>query len=242
MIRGLAFAWSGRHLPLMSDAAWARWTEGARVLAQDRLGLRTMRTADGRHAVKEFGLRRVLSSAVLHPYAMRFAENCAECAHRGIAAPRVTGLWRRREPAVHVVVYEWREGCELREALKGDDAPAIMTSFGRFLAQMHDAGADFGAGHLGNFLVETDGTISLLDCVDVTFSEGPLEDRRRGKMLFYAMTRYPEDDALLRTHAAALARGYFGATRMNAAQRQVAWDCMPCAFTSATGLQSPPQL
>lgn len=208
MIRSLAFRWSGRHLAPLSDEAWRSWTEGARVLAQDLQGLRTMRTRDGAHVVKEFGLRRALSSATLRPYAQRFADHCAEAARRGLSAPEVEGLWKRHEPQVHVVIYRWREGRELREALKGEDAAALMERFGRFMAAMHAAGADFRAGHLGNFLVAADGTIALLDCVDLSFSNRPLSATRRQQALQRSMSRYEEDRALHDAHAAAFAKGY----------------------------------
>jgi hypothetical protein len=212
-LRRLAFAWSGRHLPVMSDEAWQRWSAGATELARDRAGFRTLRSADGAHAIKELGLRRVLSSAVLRPYAVRFAVNAAELLRRGIGAPEVVGLWRRRDGSAHVVAYRWREGREVR-AVAASGGDALCESFGRFLARLHAAGAEFRSGHLGNVLVEPAGTFALIDCVDVRWPGRPVSLAERAA----ALARCAEDEAVVRAHGAALLRGYLDEARLPAAE------------------------
>lgn len=237
---GLAIRWSGRHLPALEESAYQRWIDGATELARDRHGARTLRTADGGRVIKEFRQARILTSATWSPYALRFAEACALAARRGIAAPDVEGAWRLPSRALHVVAYGWREGADLRDALGAGGADALLERFGGFLARMHDAGGDFRAGHLGNYLVGADGSLSVLDCVDLRWRERPLDGQQRARAIFRACTRDRSDGELLERHAAAFLRGYFGASRMSDADRVTTWSCLPGALSERDGWTAPP--
>ena len=240
-LRALALRWSGRRLPVLSDAAWERWTAGAAELARDRSGHRTLRTADGAHAVKELGLRRVLSSAILHPYAERFAENAGELLRRGIDAPEVVGAWRRAGPEpIHVVVYRWREGRELRELSAAPDAGILFAELGRLLARLHEARADFRSGHLGNFLVQPGGTVAVIDCVDVRFRPWPLSAAERAGAALRILRRDASDASALLRHALPFLEGYFTTAQLGAAERAAAWSALPPELVGASKLSEAP--
>ncbi len=208
-LRALAFRVASRGLPALAPAEWDSLIDGADVLGCDGIGCRTMRTSGGDRVVKEFALRRTLSSGLLRPHALRFVRACAELARRQIAAPLAEGPWRVDALARHAVIYPWREGIEMRERLaSGTDAADAARAFGRFLARLHAAGVRFRSAHLGNFLATPDGACALLDCLDVSFREGPLGPGERGEMFEQALTRRPGDAALIERHAGPLLEAY----------------------------------
>lgn len=210
----LALAWrvSSHGLPRVTERAWDDWVRGARVLAEDRLGCRTMLAGDGAHVVKEIGLRRAMSSAVLRPYALRFAENASELLRRGVAAPEVVAVFRRDPERRHVVVYRFREGRELLATLREADAAAreaLLERFGRFVAELHAGGIEARALHFGNVLRCGDGSFALIDVVDVRFARRPMGARARERSLGYASRHSDEERAILAGGGmTALLRGY----------------------------------
>jgi hypothetical protein len=230
-LRDRAFAWSGRHLPAMHPDAWMRWTSGAAELARDARGRRTLRTADGAHVVKESGLNSLLSSALLHPYALRFATNASSLLALGIAAPEVVGAWRRTDAPLHVVIYAWREGRELRDAVSA----ASIEALGRLVARMHDAGIVFRSAHLGNFLVQPSGELAIIDCVDVRFLGRPLSPAERSADLVRMLHLRPEDRAAFTAHVRDLCVGYFASARLSPGDRLETWTRLPGEVTK-TGL------
>jgi tRNA A-37 threonylcarbamoyl transferase component Bud32 len=229
-LRALAHRWSGRHLPVLSDDAHRRWLDGASELARDRQGCRTLRTADGAHVVKELALKRVLSSALWRPYALRFAENAAALRDRGVGAPDVVGAWRLPSQPLHLVVYRWRDGVELRDALRdpASDRASLLARLGAFLARLHDAGATFRSAHLGNFIVGSDdGTLSVIDCVDVAIAERPLSPETRSSDLAAVTWRDDELRDLLGGSPGSFLRGYFANVTMAEAERWRTWTLLP---------------
>jgi tRNA A-37 threonylcarbamoyl transferase component Bud32 len=238
-LHSLGFRWSSRHLPVMSEQAWEETTGDASALARDERGDETLRSADGSTVIKVFRLKRLISSALWRPYALRFVENAAELARRGIAGPDVTGVWRRERVDRHLVTYRWREGRELRGALAAADAAPLAADFGRFLALMHERGAHFRTLHLGNVLVTPQG-FSLIDIVDVRCYAGPVPVAKRGHDVRHACAAYEEDAAALERHAAGFLRAYFGACTLDDGDRIEAWAGFPRRITTASGLDAPP--
>ena len=222
-LRAVAWRIMSRGLPRVTEQAWQERIRGARVLAEDRIGCRTMLTADGAHVVKELGLRRVLSSGVLRPYALRFAANASELLRRGVAAPEVVAVFRRDPERRHVVVYRFRQGRELLAALREADSrerDALLERFGAFVARLHEGGIDARALHFGNVLCGGDGSFALVDVVDVRFEPRPLRARARARALGYASLHSDEESAILADGGMqAVLRGYLGAARLREPER-----------------------
>lgn len=222
-----ALAWSGRRMPVLPSASWRELTEGARELARDRHGRRTLLTVSGETVVKEFGPARLLSSALLDPYACRFVRNARALRELGIGAPEAKGPWRLPDGTAHVATYDWREGRELREVVRGAGASAAVHGLGRFLARLHRAGADFRAGHFGNFVVDPAGEFSVIDCVDVRFHDRALKPRVRARALMRLLHREDADRDVLIAFPLPLCAGYFGAAGMSEDEALETWIHLP---------------
>lgn len=170
--------------------------EGAEVLEADRSGDKVLRLGDGT-VFKLFRRKRLLTSAALYPYAVRFADNCALLAKRGIPCPQVLSVYRIKPLASHAVHYEPLPGITLREALKKSANPeALRKQLGHFLATLHDKGIYFRSAHLGNIILTPDNQLGLIDCADLRAYKRPLRRDLRVRN-FKHVLRLEQDRALL---------------------------------------------
>ncbi len=189
-----------------------RWTQaqfdqlaaGAKPLSADEHGVKVLLTPDGR-VIKLFRRKRLLSSALLRPYAKRFAFAARELAARLIPTTRVDTLARVPSMRRDIVVYQRLPGISLREALSnGQDADRqrLMRALAQLLATLHERGVYFRAAHFGNFLAHEQPpgtmTLTLIDVSETRFRGSALPPAMRARN-FRPLTRYPEDLAALKT-------------------------------------------
>jgi hypothetical protein len=185
----------------MSRAEYDDLSRGAAVLSADEHGAKVLLRGDG-SVVKLFRRKRLLSSALLRPYARRFARASVELARRGIAAAVVDRCARVPSIRRDLVVYRRLEGTPLRAALAqgGADHQRLLLALARFLARLHGRGVYFRAAHFGNILVcHTDAGdigLALIDISETQFRSGPLSPALRARN-FRPLTRYPEDLAAM---------------------------------------------
>ena len=168
---------------------------GAEVLLTDRDGPKVYRTPDG-EIVKLLRIKRVISSNLLVPHAVRFQRNAGKLAAAGIACPQVRLAARVPHLNRQVVVYRELPGTSLRSALEaatGENAALLVRATGAFIASLHERGVYFRSIHFGNILVTSDEPgFALIDFLDLKMMGRPLSLQRRirnGKPIF----RYRED-------------------------------------------------
>jgi tRNA A-37 threonylcarbamoyl transferase component Bud32 len=100
----------------------------------------------------------------------------------------------------------------LRQALQGASTAtqrqALVKSFGRFMAQLHERGVYFRSLHLGNVLVLENGELGLIDVADLYIYPSSLRHALRQRNLRHVQ-RYNEDRGwLFEQHLEALLEGY----------------------------------
>lgn len=159
-----------RTLKTLTQQDYFAMREGAAVLEFDHFGDKVLRLADG-SMLKLFRRKRLLSSALLYPYARRFAHNAAALDRAGIPVPTVLAVLRAPELARDLVHYTPLAGTTLRELARRGLAPEekrrLRDELTRFIVQLHDRGIYFRSLHLGNVVVTPDGRFGLIDFADL---------------------------------------------------------------------------
>jgi tRNA A-37 threonylcarbamoyl transferase component Bud32 len=134
----------------------------AQVIEADGHGEKVLRLADGTF-LKLFRRKRLVSSALLYPYAKRFADNIEALKSRGIACPSVIGVYRIAMLQRDLVHYAPLQGKTLRQIDDPTERLALRARFGAFVAELHNKGIYFRSLHLGNVVLGENGVLGLID-------------------------------------------------------------------------------
>ncbi len=150
----------------LEQEEYRRLVEKAVPLARDAYGVKVWQLPDGR-ILKLFRTKRLLSSARLRPYHLRFARNARRLAGRGFLVPEVE--WLCRVPHIHRqgVLYRRLSGRPLSELL--GERPELAGELARLLARLHEKGVYFRSVHPGNVLLCDGGRLGLIDLQDIRF-------------------------------------------------------------------------
>lgn len=182
----------------------------ARVIEADGHGPKVLRTPGG-SVLKVFRRKRLLSSALWSPYALRFARNATALRARGVASVEVRLVWHCPARARHMVAYAFLDGHSVRDrVVSGAMDAAAWANLGAFVARLHARGVYFRSLHPGNVLVLDNGDFGLIDVADMTVRAGALPARLRRRNFRPLLA-----DPLLRSEPAfeALLAAYLDATR-----------------------------
>lgn len=185
----------------------------SKVLMKDRHGVKVIATPEGL-IMKLFRRKRLLSSALWNPYALRFSRNAARLTELGIPTVEVTGVWRISSLKRHIVAYRRLEGECFRDL---DKTQARMENLAAFVAQLHQKGVFFRSIHFGNILELPDGRFALIDMADLTFRKRPLTAGERLRNLGH-LAKYDVDRRALQD---------FGIERFITLYRQAAGGTAP---------------
>lgn len=144
--------------------------KGAEVLEADCYGEKVFRLTDGT-ILKLFRRKRLLSSAILYPYARRFVANASALARLGVPVPHVLRLARIPSIGRDAVHYEPLAGITLRELARKELDPMrkkdLLAAFTRFVIGLHDKGVYFRSLHIGNVVLTPDDKLGLIDFSDL---------------------------------------------------------------------------
>ena len=180
----------------MEHSAYLALRENATVLEADGSGDKVLLLEDGT-ILKLFRRKRLISSALLFPYAQRFADNIDTLKKRGIPCPDVIATYRIASISRDAVRYTPLPGLTIRQVLKehGESAP-LRAELGTFIAHLHDRGVYFRSLHLGNVILTPESKLGLIDISDMKCQRGALSDSKRLRN-FQHLLRYKEDRAWL---------------------------------------------
>lgn len=166
----------------LSHERYLAMKENAEVLEADAFGEKVLRLDDGRF-LKLFRRKRLISSALLKPYAKRFVDNATLLADADIPCPTPLEIYRIPSISRDAVLYVPLPGLTLRQLRQTPDKcpPDVFGSLGRFVADLHEKGIYFRSLHLGNVVLTPDGRLGLIDISDLRHSRRPLSNfaRRR---------------------------------------------------------------
>lgn len=145
-------------------------SDGARVLEADPHGAKVLLLTDGT-ILKLFRRKRLISSAMLFPYATRFASNARKLARLGVPVPEVIDVLRIPELERDAVHYRPLPGVTLRqlaaESLPAERRKRLRDAFNRLVVLLHDNGVYFRSLHIGNVIVTADDRLGLIDFSDM---------------------------------------------------------------------------
>ena len=176
----------------MDHPTYLALREGAQVLEADGSGDKVLRLRDGL-MLKLFRRKRLLSSALLFPYAGRFERNAQALRDLGIPCPEVLATYRIASIERDAVYYRPLPGDTLRQLLDDQaQAQPLRRQLGQFVARLHEAGVYFRSLHLGNVVLTPDNQLGLIDIADLQHQRRALRDSQRERN-FHHMLRYPED-------------------------------------------------
>lgn len=185
-------------LPNKSQQEFDTLTEGATVLEEDGWGIKVLRLPNQR-ILKLFRRKRLFSSQLWAPHALRFQKNAETLLAKGIPTIEIEAAFSLPHINRQAVLYHELPGITLRQWLRDHEAAEtkpLVEQFGRFVAKLHDEGVLFRSLHFGNVLVTPDQTLALIDIVDMSFrSRGSLTTPQRIRN-FAHIGRYEEDHAL----------------------------------------------
>jgi len=182
----------------LSAAELAALTRDGRILEQDHRGSKVFQLPDGK-ILKLFLVKRLLSSATLQPYSLRFMRNAAGLERLGIPTLKVQSGYRLPEWRRTAVLYEPLPGLTLRQLVeKGALSAAHAVQLGIFVAHLHNRGIYFRSLHFGNIVQTPSGDFGLIDIADLRLRRGPLPSRYRLRNLRH-LCRLPQDRQWLRS-------------------------------------------
>ncbi len=159
----------------LSNSALAALTDGAAVLEADSHGPKVYRLVDG-NFLKLFRRKRLISSAALRPYSVRFCLNAERLADRGVPTLEPLALFKLADASLTAVLYRPLAGKTLKELYL--DAPRrfdeYLPQLAQFIRGLHQNGIYFRSLHLGNIVLTPQGTLGLIDIADLSVQARPL--------------------------------------------------------------------
>ncbi|MGH8420587.1 MAG: lipopolysaccharide kinase InaA family protein [Pseudomonas sp.] len=180
----------------MDHSAYLAVRENATVLEADGSGDKVLLLEDGT-ILKLFRRKRLISSALVFPYARRFADNIQALKQRDIPCPDVIATYRIASISRDAVRYTPLPGLTLRQVLSQDgDHEQLRVELGAFIARLHDQGVYFRSLHLGNVILTPDAKLGLIDISDMKCQRRALSQRKRLRN-FQHLLRYKNDRAWL---------------------------------------------
>ncbi|MBL8450645.1 MAG: toluene tolerance protein [Dechloromonas sp.] len=196
---------------------------GCEIVEADGFGPKVLRCPDGT-MLKLFRRKRLLSSALLFPYARRFADNCRRLTELGVPSPTILALYRVAAIERDVVHYSPLPGNTVRQLIREGLAPgqedALRTDLGQFVARLHGSGILFRSLHLGNVVLTPSGTLGLIDVGDMGIRRGPLGESAILRN-FDHLGRYPDEWAWLERNSL-FAHRYLECSRLTPRTREAA--------------------
>ena len=182
---------------------------------------------DGRF-VKLFRRKRIVSTALLKPYAERFVENAKALKTLEIPTVDVVDVFYCQEIKRTLVVYHPLPGRTLRDVCRTtDDLNGVLTALGKLIAKLHVLGVLFRSLHFGNIIVlDAKDNMGLIDMADMKIKSTSLSLSARARN-FRHLIRYQEDqDFLTRFGVSKFLEIYLQATDLNDMQRKKLHDLL----------------
>jgi hypothetical protein len=168
--------------------------DSAELIVADSMGPKVMKLDNG-NIIKLFRRKRLLSSALFAPYAIRFTNNAFKLKALDIPTITPSTLLYCRQRKMHIIEYQPLEGELLRGLLKNSTDDKLFTITAEFIAELHNKGVYFRSLHFENIIYH-DGRPGLIDIADMKIYPGPLSHSLR-KRNFQHFMRYPADAALI---------------------------------------------
>ena len=189
----------------LSKEGYLTLREGAEVIESDAYGDKVLLLSDGTY-LKLFRRKRLISTALIFPYAQRFAQNATKLARLNIPSVSIIELYQLSSVQRTAVHYNPLVGTTLRTLPNRMDE-ALAENLGKFIRNLHDKGIYFRSLHLGNVVLTPENQLGLIDISDMKFLNISLSLKLRLRN-FKHSARYPNDRDILNRSINAFNQGY----------------------------------
>lgn len=168
----------------LTDAELATLIDGAKVLEGDSFGPKVYRLVNG-NFLKLFRRKRLLSSALLQPYSMRFLGNAKRLHKLGIPTLTPRSGFQLQKPGVTAVLYQPLPGETLKDIYLAapERLHKLLPELTAFIRKLHRLGIYFRSLHLGNIVLTPEGVLGLIDIADLSIQRRPLSKAKRKRNL-----------------------------------------------------------
>ena len=143
--------------------------------------------------IKLFRLKRLLTSARLVPYPIRFRRHALKLRDADIPTVEILAVFKITALHRTAVHYRPLEGHTLREHCEHQPIKRqLAKQLGQFFQLLHQKGIYFRSIHFGNLVLTSDQRVGLIDVADMRFRRGTLNMGMRIRNLRH-LFRYDSD-------------------------------------------------
>jgi len=204
----------------IEPSEFARLLRNCRLLEKDGFGPKVL-LCDDAMIVKILRRKRFFSRAMFSPPGRRFAKASDHLKQRGIATVTVVRYGHCPDPARDLVWYRYLPGKTLRwhSQRQETDLRDLMHRLGTFVALLHQRGILFRSIHWDNILVKPDGEFALIDILDLSVRQSPLNLSQRRRNMRHLL-RYEKDVLTFRRNAEDFWTGYESVARLTDSEKR----------------------
>ena len=185
----------------ISNEQFLSLRQHAELIEADHHGEKVLKLSDGSF-LKLFRRKRLISSEMYRPYAVRFALNAESLKTLQIPCPTIIATYAIASIERTAVHYWPLPGATLRQAFQetGECHATLTAALGAFIARLHHSGVYFRSLHLGNIVKTPENPLGLIDIADMKVLRNPIGNQKR-KRNFRHLFRYNADVATLDAHS-----------------------------------------
>ena len=152
------------------------WLAEGKVLEKDARGPKVLELVNGSF-LKIFYTRRRPFLARLFPYAERFARNLAILRGAGFHVPEVIDtFWIDKSAGLSGCLYQPLPGSSIESIFRADPnlIKQHLPALANFIKSLHQKGIYFRSLHIGNIILLPNGSLGLIDVLDLQKKRSPL--------------------------------------------------------------------
>ncbi len=203
----------------------------AEILTEDNFGVKVMRLGN-KTILKLFRIKRLISSARICPYSIRFANNAKILASLNIPAIKIIDKFKIPSIKRTAVLYEELDGLTLSEHLKKNSfTPETVKQLAVFLATLHNKGIYFRSIHFSNIFLLSGNELALIDITDVKKKNRGLGIYGRIRN-FHHFLQYKDDKMMLKPWYKKFIKEYIEKSRLVQKKKNILKNRLVAVFNS----------
>jgi hypothetical protein len=181
----------------LSPKAFDQLITNARSVEEDSYGPKVYQFENGDY-LKLFRRKRLISSALLTPYSIRFWRNAVRLKALGIPTITPLQLFKLPKAGWTAVHYQALVGTTLKSVYERDRqlTDSLLEQLVTLFRTLHRKGVYFRSMHLGNIVLTENDQLGLIDIADLTFKSRPLSRNKASRNLAH-FERYLKHNDLI---------------------------------------------
>lgn len=181
----------------LSPDAFDQLIANARSIEEDSYGPKVYQFENGEY-LKLFRRKRLISSALLTPYSIRFWRNAVRLQELDIPTVTPLQLFSLHKAGWTAVRYQALAGITLKSVYERDRqvTDSLLEQLAALFRTLHRKGIYFRSMHLGNIVLTEDNQLGLIDIADLSFQSRPLSRNKVSRNLAH-FERYLKHNGLM---------------------------------------------